>query len=418
MSFYPFPVAFPAGVLIVLILGFMVLMGWSPPASAVGNLQLGPLELHPGFQISESYDDNVCRTKQKLCQDPQDSTPGATKDGKDEFSVFSPGLQVALPFLGNNRFDAEYRGDFGRYNTFKTENYSDNDVQSHLAIHLPVGLSLRMNEDWTDGHDAPGYAQNILIDFYHRNTAGGELGMEVGPRLRMAVDYTNLKLNYVDDARNGFRDRTDNTVGGTIYYKFMPKTSALLEYDYTAVNFDRFNTDLFSVDNRVQRGYLGLTWDVTSRSQGTVKVGYTHKNFKESDLDNFKGGIVSVGLSHELTARTSLRFDGVRDVQESNIVNQPYYLTTGGRLELIHQIHPKVSFNLRTAFSRDQYPDADPGQTRPRLDDTWDTGARFEYRPRTWLNLGLGYDHSDRRSVFRDFGYVDNLYTFSVGAVL
>lgn len=425
MSSYRSPAQTCPVVLISLILSFIFVIGWTPPVSAVGNLQLGPAELHPFFQISESYDDNVCRTDKKVCQDPKDSTK--TKDGKDNFTVFSPGIQLALP-LQDHRFQAEYRGDFGRYREFKTENYSDNTLKGDLALNFPGGLSVRLKDDWTSGHDPRGFAQNIQIDFFHRNTAGAELEMQVGPKLRVAVDYANMILNYADDARNGFRDRTDNTVGGTIYYKFLPKTSALLEYDFTSVKFDEAdpgpvgNANLTNIklDNKAQRGYLGLTWDITARSQGTVKVGYTRKQFQESGLNEFKGGAVSIALSHDLAQRTSLRFDAVRDVRESNIESQSYYLTTGGRLELVHKIHPKVSFKLNTGFSRDQYPGTMTigTETEKRMDDTWDVGGRFEYRMQPWLNLGLGYDHSQRRSTFSDFGYVDNLYAFSVGAVL
>lgn len=408
-------------VLVGFILTFILVTGWTPPVSAVGNLTLGPVELHPFFQVSEFFDDNVCRTEKKLCQDPKDST--RTKDGKDQYTLLSPGLQLSLP-LQNHRFEAEYRGDFGRYSRFKTENYSDNHLNGNLSLNFPGGLLIRLNDTWTDGHDPRGYAQNIDLDFFHRNTAGAGVEMRVGPKFRVAVNYTNLMLNYAVDARNGFRDRTDNTVGGTVYYKFMPKTSALLEYDFTSVKFDEAdpgpvnNLTNIKLDNKVQRGYLGLTWDISSRSQGTLKGGYTRKQFQESGLDDFKGGIVSAGLSHELTTRTSVRLDGERDVRESNLGSQQYYVSNGGRLELVHKIHPQVSLKLNTGFSRDQYPKPDPGQTKKRLDNTWMAGGRLDYLFQEWLGLGLGYDHTGRRSVFDGFGYSDNLYTFSIGAIL
>jgi hypothetical protein len=423
MSSYRCPVQSCPMVLIGLLLSFSLVIGWAPPASAVGNLQLGPVELHPFIQISEFLDDNVCRTEKKLCQDPKDST--RTKKGNDDYTVFSPGLQIVLP-LREHRFEAEYRGDWGRYTKFKTENYSDNNLGSHLVLDFPGGLLIRLKEDWVDGHDPRGYAQNIDMDFYHRNTAGAGVEMQVGPKFRVAVNYTNLILNYAVDARNGFRDRTDDTVGGTVYFKFLPKTSALLEYDVTSVKFDEAdpgpvgNSGLMNIklDNKVQRGYLGLTWDLSSRSQGTLKGGYTRKDFKESGLTEFKGGIVSLALSHDLSSRTSVHLDGERDVRESNLSIQPYYLSVGGRLTLVHQIHSTVAFKLRGGFSRDQYPKADPGQTKNRMDDTWDAGADFDYRPQPWLSLGLGYDHTGRRSVFNEFGYSDNLYSFRIGAIL
>jgi polysaccharide biosynthesis protein VpsM len=412
-------------ILIGLILSLIFVLGWSPSAAAVGNLKLGPVGLHPYFQIAESYDSNVCRTENMICQNPND--PTKSKDANDWVTLFSPGLQVALPYK-ISRFEAEYRGDWARYDDIKFWNYSDNLARGRFEVNFPGGLSLRAKEDWNNGHDAPGYGQSTQITFYHRNTAGGGADFEVGPKLRLAADFTNMILNYADNAQNGYRDRIDNTVGGTIYYKFLPKTSALLEYTYTATNFGEVNpgpvgdaglTNI-KMNNKAQRGYLGLTWDISTRSHGTVKAGYSRKDYQESGLDNFQGGILSMALSHELTRRTSLKFDAVRDVEESNVVNQPYYLTFGGRVALNHDIHPKVSLKLKTGFSRDQYPnDQTIGtQTRKRMDDTWDLGGGLEYRIQEWLEVGLGYDFTQRRSTFSDFGYVDNLYTFSVKTLL
>jgi len=398
-----------------LMLGLIFVLGWTPSAVAVGNLKLGPAELHPYFQFAESFDSNVCRTEDMRCQDPKDSTK--TKKGTDYFAVFTPGIQVAIP-LQNHRFEAEYRADLGRYDEFKTENYSDGRLKSRLLLNFPGGLSVRGKEDWTSGHDAPGYAQNIQIDFYHQNTAGGGLDFDVGSKMRLSADYTHLDLNYADNARNGFRDRKDDTYGGTVYYKFLPKTSALVQYEFTATNFDENNPALLSVDNNAQRGYLGLTWDITARTEGTVKGGYVRKNYKESDITNFGGGILSIDLKQELSQRTSLQFDAVRDVKESNIVTEPYYLTLGGRVAMLHKIHPKVSLKLKTGFSRDQYPNAIPPATRARMDDTWNAGGGLEYAMQPWLSWGLGYDFTQRRSNLSGFGYVDNLYTFSVKALL
>ena len=425
MSSYRSAVQTFSVVWIGLILSFIFVIGWAPPAAAVGNLKLGPVELHPYFQVAEAYDSNVCRTENMVCQNPND--PAKSDEAHDWYTVFTPGLQAALPFK-NSRFEAEYRGDWARYNNLKYWNYSDNLARGNLTTKFAGGLSLRVKEDWTNGHDTPGYAQSTQLDLYHRNTAGAGADMEIGTKLRLAVDYTNMILNYADNARNGYRDRIDNTTGGTIYFKFMPKTSALLEYTYTATSFeepdpgpvgDAALTNI-KMNNKDQRGYLGLTWDITSRSKGTVKVGYSVKDYQESGLDTFKGGIVAIDLSHELTQRTSIKFDAIRDVNESNSVTQPYYLTTGGRLVLNHNIHPKVSFKLNAGFSRDQYPNDETNgtETRKRIDNTWDMGGKFEYRIQQWLNFGLGYDFTQRRSNFSDLGYVDNLFTFSVGALL
>jgi hypothetical protein len=407
------------GLIPCFILTMLIVLGSARPARSAGNLQLGPVELHPSFEISEFFDDNICRTEAKICQDPQVSTK--TKDGKDRITIFSPGLRAALP-LREHRFQMEYRGDFGRYNEFKTENYSDNALKSDLAFNFPGGLSVMIKDDWKAGHDPRGYSQNVQVNFYHRNTAGAELGFRPGTKLRLVLNGSSMVLNYQDDSRNGFRDRTDNTLGGTVYYKFLRKTSALLEYDHTAVAFDEGDPGFGNqkLDSKVQRTYLGLTWDLTAQSQGTFKYGYIQKKFKEPGLTDFKGGVVAMNLSHELSTRTSVRLDAERDVNESNDPTQPYYISAGGHLNFIHFIRPKLAAHLQAGLFRDQYPNAMTvgTQTKKRLDDTWTAGAKLDYHARDWLNLGLGYDHSQRRSNIDGFGYIDHLYAFSLGVVL
>jgi hypothetical protein len=52
------------------------------------------------------------------------------------------------------------------------------------------------------------------------------------------------------------------------------------------------------------------------------------------------------------------------------------------------------------------------------VDDTLTAGARLDYRFLKWLNLGVGYDHSQRRSNIDGSGYSDNLYGLSIGMIL
>jgi len=191
------------------------------------------------------------------------------------------------------------------------------------------------------------------------------------------------------------------------------------------VKFDQDNTGVIpgstiALDSSVQRAYLGLTWNLTARSQGTVKYGYTRKKFKESGVTDFKGAVVRVDLDHELSSRTTVHLDMNRDVLESNLVTEPYYVSTGGHLEIDHFILPKLSSRIQAGFFRDRYPDQLTlgSQTKKRLDNTWTAGAGLDYRFREWLNLGLAYDHSQRRSIIDGFGYIDNQVVLSIGMVL
>jgi len=390
------------------------LTGWPSAARAVGNLKYGPVEFQPYFQIAEMYDSNVCRTPDAKC--PDSSSMSGTKDGHDWVTIFTPGIKAALPF-GDHRIEAEYRGDFGRYNNLTVQNYSDNTVKGAMDLHFAGGLSASIKNDWVDGHDPPGYSQTTFPAFYHSNTFGAGIGYEIGPKTRFRLDYTNLVLNYANNTIYGFEDRSDNVVAGTFYYKFWPKTSALLEYKYTATAFDEENVNLGSVDSKAQRGYLGLTWDITERTKGTLKGGFIQKNFKNSAISDYTGGIFSLALDQEMNSRTALHMEGIRDVNESNLPSQPYYITAGGRAELQRQVLSRLKGSLMGGYSRDQYPGTTTIGTvsKKRIDNLWDAGAGLEYRMREWLSFALGYKHTQRTSNFSGFNYIDNQVNFSAG---
>lgn len=403
----------PVTVWIGFMLGIFITIGQARPSAAVGNLRLGPVELHPYFQISESFDDNVCRTKEEECPDPEDATE--TQDGGDLITVFTPGLQAVLPF-DVHRLQVDYQANFGRYAEFTTENYSDNQLKGLLTLDFPGGLSIHLKDDWKNGHDPRAFNQNAEIDFYRQNAAGADLGIKFGPKLHLAVNYTQLILNYEED-RNDFRDRTDSTIGGAIYFKFLPKTFALAEYNNADVKFEEDNPALGDLNSTVHRTYLGLTWAITARSHGTLKGGYVRKDFEEADTD-YHGGIVSALLEHEFSSRNSVRLAAIRDVRESNLLTQTHYISTSSSLEWTHQIHARLSAALRAGFGRDRYPEEDTPGGDDRIDKTWEGGVGLEYRLPDWLNAGLRYHRTQRTSTLDGFEFMDNLYTASVKIIL
>src|SRR3990172_773598 len=141
-------------------LGLIGLFFSSQAVWAAGNLKLGSLEVHPFVQVTESLDDNICRSESKDC-----SKDGEVEEGRDSITLFNPGLLLILP-LRDHELQAEYTGRFARYRNFKSENYNDNTLQGGMALSFPAGLSSRAEDPWVAGHAPRGFAQNVEQDFY------------------------------------------------------------------------------------------------------------------------------------------------------------------------------------------------------------------------------------------------------------
>ena len=325
--------------IIVYVIG--VLTFWPGISRSESNLKLGVLEIHPSFKAAVTFDNNVCRTESKVCAvdsngDGMITSPDEEKDGDDFVTIFSPGLALVLP-MRDHRAEIEYRGDIARYSELEEEDYEDNTIRASLNLNFPGELSISLEDQWIDGHDPRGADQNLELDFYKKNTLMASAEQVFGARLAGKVYYTRYMVEF-DESRNDFRNRSDNTLGLVVLYQVMPKTSFLAEYNFTTVSFDESGDPLnlsnpnagLSRDSKINRGLIGLVYEFTVKSKGTVKVGVEDKKFEESARDKYTGLVASVELDHELNSRTLLEVDAESGSKESNLETEDFYVTING----------------------------------------------------------------------------------------
>jgi polysaccharide biosynthesis protein VpsM len=394
--------------------GLLLLPDTAWPA---GNLRLGSLEIHPSVSVTATLDDNVCRTESKECFIDKNGNevvdPDEIEDGRDFITIVSPGLRLVLP-IRDHELQTEYHGEFARHSEFDSEDYEDHAVRGSLDLNFPRGLSIRAEESWIDGHDQRGTAQNVDLDFYKRNTATASVQFPLGSRFGLRVNYTHFILDYEED-RNDFRNHTDNTIGGTVFFHVGPRTSLLAEYSNTAVTFDEDVDPVsgLSRDSDVQRVLSGVSYKITAKTKGTVKAGFEKKKFDESARKDFSGGTVSVELDHELTPRTLLQASAERGSRESNLESEDFYVLTGGQIGVTHAFTGKLSGDARVSFGRERYPDK--SGVEGRTDNTRRFRLDLDYWIQKWLNAEVRYEHGSRSSNNSKLGFKDNLYSASLG---
>jgi hypothetical protein len=88
-----------------------------------------------------------------------------------------------------------------------------------------------------------------------------------GERFMLRLDYANYFVDYTA-FRNGFRDRNDNTVSAYVFYRVRPRTSLFYEYEFVDVGY----SDNVLSDSAEHHSFLGVQWDVTAKSKGSVKA--------------------------------------------------------------------------------------------------------------------------------------------------
>jgi hypothetical protein len=225
---------------------------------------------------------------------------------------------------------------------------------------------------------------------------------------QIQVAYARTSLDYDDST---YRTRDEDLVSVYLYYRFLPSTSAFLEYDFKSVAYESKSND-----NDVQTGFVGTTWEITEFSKGTAKAGYLSKDYSDPASEDFTTWTASVDLQHRLSDAASMRLIGKRDVNEGKYADVRYYTTTGLFADFSYHFLDRLVGTLEGSYSQDTYSDPQPGETAVREDTTARAGARVDYSFNSWLECSVGYRYLKRDSNYNSDDATVNSVNLTVTA--
>jgi len=361
-------------------------------AGAAGNIRIGQMEIHPFLSLKEVFSDNIYST--------------STDQKSDSITVTTPGVKLHWPF-GMHRLEAEYYAVDSRYGTYHGENTTDEHVKGLIDLHLGSLFTVAVDGRFDKGHEGRSSSATGFIEVYRTNAASVTATYQLANKSKVQFDYTATAWNFMT---SNFRDRDESLMAGYLYYRFLPKSSAFIEYDLKTVDFTDPTTPL---DNSMGSLLLGLTWEMTGRSKGTVKVGRTSKDFDDPAVKDFSVWTWSVDLNHRFDELTSLTLVGGRQVNETNLYGTAYYLTTGLYGELTHKFMSKMALLVRGAYGTDTFSNAVAPSTTVREDKTNMLGAGLRYTMKDWLEFGADCNKRNRDSNINANDYRETRYLLS-----
>ena len=367
----------------------------STPASA---LNLGKFIVRPYLGFQTIYDDNVYALDLNKVH--------------DWYFLTSPGILLKLG-RRDNTVELEYRTDIYRY--VDTGNF--NDVEDHF-IRAGAGfklsrLSFRVNDMATRGHESRQQVNAAItgagLNRYWSNDASARASYELSAKTKLAITYDNYYIDY-SNASLDFQDRMDNGVTGDFYYSITPKTSLVAEGVYRDVHHYQDTPEANRLNSNEYWAMAGVTWDITAKSTGTVKVGYEWKDFK-SGRKNFDSPVYQVNIDHKFTAKTAMRLEGLRQANETDDPRVDYYTVTSGSLSLFYNPLTKLELKPYVSAVNDLYSGelTVDGDTARRSDLLISAGIDVTYRMNKWVSFAVGYRHTKRSSNLTFYDYTDNL---------
>lgn len=382
-----------AGAGICALVGFLLLVG---PERAYGQIEVGPFRVLTLLETSLEYNDNIVL---------------APRDERDDFIwIVSPGITLELP-ARRWALRLGYRSDILRFTSEDKLDAVHHTLQGDAQVNFPWGLTLYASDEFKRTTDFAGIPVPELTQRVERNENLFRTGAEyaVRERISLAFDYRFFAVDYRDEPIFDELDRQDHLLALTLFYRFLPKTSVLGEYNLQFIRYDldRIARDRDSDANKFK---VGLRGDLTAKTTAIIKVGAEFKDFENPDRRDWDGLIVEGEVIYKYREPSQLRLFGARANVESTFQDNNFFVATYGGAELRHQLRARLLLRLTGLVGVNDYPEESTvgAVTKERFDTFFDLGVGLRYQIRRWLAVEASYAYLVRDSNFEDFDYTNN----------
>jgi hypothetical protein len=356
--------------------------------------------VYPGVDLALGHDDNLFLR------------PTATTSSS--YTVVSPHVRAEAK-TGPHKFDFGLRIDSGRYHSSAADSYTDYAFVGTGDIVFSGRAGLKLRAEHRRGHDPRGSTDRGISaspDEYDNTGISGifRYGAQ-GARGRIEIDGAANTRSYVNNrATTVVSDRDTVGLGGTFFWRIMPRTELLGQVSFSDVNY---KLGASTQDSTETRYLAGVKWEATAATTGTAKFGYQTKKFDSAARQDFSGSGWDVGVRWSPLTYSVFDFVSSKQTGESTGIGDTVVGTNHG----VTWSHAWSS-RLRTQALASLRNDAFEGAGITRKDDVGSFGLKVAYDFRRWLKLGAEYTYSERESNTNGFNYKRNLLLFTVGATL
>jgi hypothetical protein len=403
--------------------------------------------LHPFLGIREEYTDNVYNIEM---------------DKVENFlTTVSAGAWLSVPRLhelplylvphnaavGGARYLAPGNDSFERFQTYLRggidyKTFSADSELDYTAWHLegmyqqnlPAGISFRVMDRYSRDQDRFDIGSFQPEDFvvasgsisvrttpsqirnYASNQAIFSTSVAMGERFSALVNFINFFLDY-EDNEDEWLDRTDNSLGLVLSYKYSPKTSFFLEYDRADIAYSR-NT---GNDSENSFFYGGINWQGSAKTSLVAKGGYQLKQYDIEDTEDSGTFSLEGQLNYLITDKTKIGFNLYRMLEETDSLQNRGRETTAARLRYDQRFTYRIQGGLELGYEQNDYDGFARAQANfpageGRRDARYLVRPSFNYFFRDWLIAELAYAFEDRNSTDTYYDFTSQTVLLSINA--
>ena len=369
-----------------------------------GFVHWGGMKVTPVVKAGIGYDDNVYKEGEANNPLKEKGSMIYTLTPAVEFMIESGASYYLLNLEAENKsFASENDHDFTDYGADLDLNHEFN---SRNRLNLKGGYGVRHDQGLAAGGDS-----DRTPPEYKQQTAGFNYGfgaMEAMARVDVFADYD--AKDYVKVGRqttDSGEDRKSKSFGATGYYKLMPKTDLLLEARQRNLSYDNVDDAGFKVTSLL----VGLSWDATAKTSGSVKVG--HRN-RKSDVDNvddedytgWEAGLIFQPFDHSTIMLNTGRDYGL---ESENPADASFTKGSNASIMWNHSWTSRVSTDLGFTYTDDDIQNAAGTTYKERTVKTGTLSVNWSVMRN--LTVGLNLENTRRDEKAKQVGVSEDSYT-------
>jgi hypothetical protein len=369
-----------------------------PPASGPASVQLGdtPLYFVPYVGAAVGHDSNLFYSD-------------INKKGSNLYIVSGGfGLDARS---SNAVFQADAQVQDGRYTSSIEDSYLDSSARAQADFAIDRRNFARAGIQYFRGHDPRGSTDRPAGEHPDKYREGNPYFTYAfgapGARGRIEAYYSDMFKRYLNNREvTQFSDRDQQEYGAAFYVRMTPRTYGLVEAREDNIRYKAPGSPLSADETRL---YLGVSWEATAATTGTIKFGRLKRDFIDSNLQDFTGNSWEGLISWAPRSYSKFDFYTARQTNESTGLGD-FILSTIGGVTWSHDWTSRIRSGVELRYQHDAYQGFD------RTDKTWLAGFKAGYKFRRWLTLGAEYDYWKRDSNLDVFDYTRNLFLITATA--
>ncbi len=365
-------------------------------------IQVGGGEFIPTLLIEHEHDDNIFMT------DAAEESSTVTR--------LAPTLAYENYDSLTNYFEISYSGDYARYWQSRDDDFDDHSIDVGVGFGndmLQVALSgavERLHDNRGEGGaEGLGVLSRDEPDEYDQNTIGmninfGREDAKFGAQLiteRLDKEYTNNR------ATTRVLDRDETLIEGRLVARVSPRTEFYGGYRTNKISYDNLNQAGATLDSDEDAFVLGVTWQATAKTTGSIEVGRQEKDFDDPLVSTEDSTIWNVAVNWAPRTYSTFDFSASQDVDESNAAGSAQETRSYG-VTWNHTWSDRLASNVGANTQ-----DADfIGIAREDETDTYSIGLTYDWQ--RWLSMALQVEWSERDSNDNTLDYDRRVVLLSV----